>query len=251
MPTTLKLKNDMSNWNASKNSKIKADDDKIQINIPKGGFASAGGVNLKFKPKGIKPTTEWELRLDIRVPDGFDFVKGGKIGVGANIGSGTGGKSWKTHDASARLMWRADGQLVGYLYMCTNQGAYKPDNMNCPLLKNQSSSFKDAIGHKAPNAGLDVWRYIPKADRLYLQRGKWNKVVFGGRLNSAGKSDGKLWLELNGKRRAVSGIRWADDPSKHKFTQLQMPTWFGGSNDSWAPQKNTWIKYRNVKYEFK
>jgi hypothetical protein len=32
---------------------------------------------------------------------------------------------------------------------------------------------------------------------------------------------------------------------------LQMPTWFGGSNDSWAPQKNTWIKYRNVKYEFK
>ena len=247
--TTIQLKNDMSNWNTSKDSRIRADNDKIKINIPKGGYASKGGVNLKFKPDGIKPSRSFELEFQLRVPDNFDWVKGGKLGLGANINRGTGGKSWKRNDGSCRLMWRRGGQLVAYLYLCEDQGSYDPENASCPLVKNQGDEFKKACGNHWPKAGLDVFRYTKK--KLIMKRGYWNTIKYGATLNSApDKSDGTLWLELNGERMETSGIRFTKNVRENLFTQLQLPTWFGGGNASWSPGKNTWLKIRNATYTF-
>src|SRR6056300_1404437 len=52
---TITLQNDMSNWNVSKPNKVVASEKEIKIKIPKGGYASKGGINMKFKPDGIKP----------------------------------------------------------------------------------------------------------------------------------------------------------------------------------------------------
>ena len=245
---TLDLRNDMKNWNASNNSRVDASEDRIQINIPQGGYGSSGGVNLKFKPDGIKPTPSFELEFQVRFPDNFDWVKGGKFGLGANINEGAGGSSWKKNDGSARLMWRAGGQLVSYLYLCTDQGSYRPGDENCPLVKNQRTEFKDACGNKWNKSGLDVFRYTK--EKLYLKKGYWNTIKYGATLNSGpDTSDGKVWLELNGERVETGGIRFTENVRDNVFSQIQLPTWFGGSDKSWAPPKNTWVKIRNATYK--
>lgn len=246
---TITLQNDMSNWNASKNNRIDVNTKRIKIKIPKGGYASKGGINLKFKPDGIKPSSSFELSFQLRVPSDFDWVKGGKLGLGANINNGTGGKTWAKNDGSCRLMWRRNGQLVAYLYLCEDQGSYVPENATCPLVKNQCQEFKDACGNKWPKAGLDVFRFTK--DKLFLKRGTWNKITYGATMNTApDRCDGKLWLEVNGERMETGGIRFTKNTQKNLFTQLQLPTWFGGGDSSWAPKKDTWFKLRRATYSF-
>jgi len=246
---TIDLKNDMSNWNASVPKRIDADEKRLKINIPKGGYASRGGVNVKCKPDGIKKSRSFELSFKLRVRKNHDWVKGGKLGLGANINRGTGGKSWKKNDGSCRLMWRRDGQLIAYLYLCEDQGSYRPGDASCPLVTNQGDEFKDACGNRWPESGLDVFRHTKH--KLFLKKGAWNRITYGATLNSApDKSDGKLWVELNGERLETAGIRFTKNVDKNQFSQIQLPIWFGGGDASWAPKKDTWFKLKDMTYTF-
>lgn len=247
--TRITLKNDMSNWNAGKNSRVKADKDGVTITMPKGGYASNGGVNLKFSPDGIKKSSEVTLEYELFIPKDYDFNKGGKIGLGFNINDGTGGKSWKKNDGSYRLMWRRGGQCVSYLYVPMDQGAYVPGKVDCPLLKNQGKKFMEAISNKAPAAGLDLFRYTSK--KVHFNRGEWNKVRMSARLNDTNKNNGFVELSLNGTSMVADDMVWTANPKENKFTQLQLACWFGGSDKSWAPKKDESIKIRNATYTFK
>lgn len=247
--TTLVLKNDMSNWNASKNARVKADGDGVKITLPKGGYASGGGVNIKFSPDGIKKSNDVELEYELFLPNTFDFVKGGKIGLGFNINDGTGGKAWRENDGSYRLMWRTGGVCVAYLYLPMDQGKYIPDKNDSPLLKNQGRGFIDAISNKAPAAGLDLFRYTDK--KVSFKRGEWNKVKLAARLNDPEKNNGRLELSLNGTSFVVDDMMWTANPRDNMFTQLQLASWFGGGDKSWAAKKDEVIQIRNVTYSFK
>lgn len=146
-------------------------------------------------------------------------------------------------------MWRRDGQVVAYLYLCEDQGKYVPENPHCQLVKNQDKEFKDACGNRWPKAGLDVFRFTKQ--KLFLKKGTWNKITYGACLNTEGNtSDGRLWLEVNGERMECGGIRFTKNVEKNVFKQLQMPNWFGGGDKSWAPKDDTWFKIRNVVYKF-
>jgi hypothetical protein len=247
--TRISLNNDMSNWNAGKNNRVKADKDGVTITMPKGGYASGGGVNLKFLPDGIKKSSEVTLEYELFIPKDYDFNKGGKIGLGFNINDGTGGKSWKKNDGSYRLMWRRGGQCVSYLYLPTDQGAYVPGKVDCPLLKNQGRKFMEAISNKAPAAGLDLFRFTSK--KMHFKRGEWNKIRMSARLNDPKKNNGFVELSLNGTSMVADDMVWTANPGDNKFTQLQMACWFGGSDRSWAPKKDESIKIRNAVYTFK
>lgn len=248
-PTTLALKNDMSNWNAHTNSRVRADEKNgIVISFPKGGFASRGGVNLKCVPDGLERTTHAIVEYEVYIPKGFDFVKGGKLGVGMNINNGAGGKSWKKNDASYRLMWRAGGQCIAYLYLATDQGSYTPGKTNSPLLMNQGKNFMEAIANKAPSAGLDVFRYTKK--KMYLKTGQWNRIRMVAKLNDKDKNNGVLELSVNGDTMSVDDMMWTANTTDNMFSQLQMANWFGGGDASWGAKKNESITIRNVKYTF-
>lgn len=249
-PTTLTLKNDMSNWNANKNNRVRADEKNgIVISFPKGGFASKGGVNLKCAPDGLERARNVELEYEVFIPNEFDFVKGGKLGVGININNGTGGKSWKKNDASYRLMWRgSSGQCVAYLYLATDQGAYTPGKTNSPLLMNQGKKFMEAISNKAPSAGLDVFRYTSK--KMHLKRGAWNRIRMVAKLNDKDKNNGVLELSVNGDTMSVDDMVWTANTTDNMFSQLQLANWFGGGDASWGAKKNESITIRNVKYTF-
>lgn len=250
---TMVLENDLSNWNIKSPSKrITFNDKQIKVHIPKNQYSAKGGVNEKFIPKGIKPARQVELEYQMCVPDDFNFVKGGKIGLGFNINDGCGGKDWgndqnRQRNGSFRLMFRAKGQIVAYLYLCTDQGKYKQDDLSCPLLKNQGKEFIEAIGRKAPGAGLDVFRFTK--EKVFLTPGKWNTIKMGATLNSKPHSnDGSIYLEIDGKRLETGGICWTSNPDDNMFNGLQLPMWMGGSNKSWASPTDQWVKLRNIKY---
>jgi hypothetical protein len=249
------LKHDLSNWNITNPSdRITHNAKRIKIHLPKNQYSAKGGVNEKFVPRGLQPSNRVELEYQLRVPDTFNWVKGGKIGLGFNINDGCGGKDWgndknRQRNASYRLMFRKSGQVVGYVYLATDQGRYREDDLNCPLLKNQGRDFIEAIGKKAPGAGLDVFRYTKK--KVYLIPGKWNDITMGATLNSKPDSnDGSLYLEVNGTRLETGGICWTANPDTNLFSQLQLPNWMGGGNSSWASPKSQWIKVRNITYRF-
>jgi hypothetical protein len=250
---TLVLETDLSNWNIKSPSKrVSANGQRVKVHIPKNQFSARGGVNEKFIPEGIRPASKVEFEYQLRVPSDFDFVKGGKIGLGFNINDGCGGKDWgndarRQRNGSFRLMFRANGLIVAYIYLCTDQGQYKEDDLSCPLLRNQGEEFIEAIGRRAPGAGLDVFRHTK--EKLFLEPGKWNTIKMGATLNSRPKSnDGSLYLEINGKRLETSGVCWTSNPEKNRFNQLQLPMWMGGSNQSWASPKDQWVKVRKIKY---
>ena len=251
----IELEHDLSNWNISNPSdRITHNEKRIKVNLPKNQYSARGGVNEKFIPQGLRPSNRVELQYEIRVPDNFKWVKGGKIGLGININDGCGGKDWgndknRQRNASYRLMFRKSGQVVSYVYLATDQGRYKEDDLECPLLKNQGNDFIEAIGKKVPGAGLDVFRYTK--NKVYLIPGKWNDIKMGATLNSGpNKNDGSLYLEVNGTRLETGGICWTANPKDNLFSQLQMPMWMGGSNDSWASPTTQWIKLRNITYRF-
>ncbi len=248
-PVKLTLNDDLSNWNGKKNSRVRTTKRGIDVTLPKRGYASKGGVNIKFIPDGLKPSSSVSLKYDLFLPSDFDFVKGGKIGLGFNINEGTGGKSWRTNDGSFRVMWRGSrGQCVPYLYLPTDQGKYVPDNPSCPLLKNQGKQFMDAISNKAPSAGLDLFRYTPK--KVYLKRGQWNRICMSARINDTGKNNGTIALSVNGQTVSVDDMMWTANPDKNRFSQLQLACWFGGGDASWSATKDETISLRNVTYTY-
>jgi len=245
---TIELLTDMKTWNARAHPRVKPSPDAITVSFPKGGYASAGGSNIKCTPDGIEKSREVELSYSIFIPRGFDFKKGGKIGIGFNINDGTGGKTWRVNDGSFRLMWRRGGQAVAYLYLPTDQGRYTPGNINCPLLKNQGGEFMNAISNKAPSAGLDLFRFTPK--KMYFKRGEWNTIVMTASLNDVGRNNGTLSLSVNGNVMRVTDMMWTANPADNQFTQIQLANWFGGGNASWAASKDEEIKINNIKYKF-
>ena len=239
--TVLSLQNDMSDWNAGKDGQVKASSKEITVSFPRGVWASRGGCNMKFKPTGYRSAESLEVTYDLYVPPDFEFVKGGKMGIGMNIGRGTGGHNW-SNDGSFRAMWRRGGQLVGYLYLPQTIGKYEPENEKCPMLRAQPAEFIEAIGGKAPSAGLDVFRFTKR--KLWLKKGQWNAIRLRAVMNDVGKQNGRLEMELNGEK-AETDIVWRGKASE-QFDQLQLACWFGGGDKSWAPVKNETIKIRDV-----
>lgn len=234
LPTTM----DTKVWNVrNSNPRAQPGPKTLDIIFPKNGYKSRQGVNHKCVLDDF-PVTEAELEYEVYIEKDWDPVKGGKL-PGFFIGkNGTGGKNYKKNDGSARIMWRRNGQLVGYLYLCTDQGK--------DVSKKQGKNFLDACDNHFPPAGIDVWRRTK--DKVYLKKGTWNTVRMGLRLNDQGKANGRLWLEVNGTRLETNDVYYTENPSKNKIGGLQWSLWYGGGSSSWAPSKEQCMRFRNIRY---
>jgi hypothetical protein len=235
---TRMLSTTMDDWGASasaiKNAKrLKPGQDELILTLPAGGHGSAGGCNLKCVPKGL-PCTSAELKYSVYISNDWDCVKGGKL-PGLFIGkNGTGGKSYEKDNGSARLMFRRNNQLVSYLYLCTDQGD----------ISKQGPEFLRACNNKFPDAGIDLWRETK--EKLVLKNGGWNTITYGIKLNEKGKKNGRLWLEVNGKRVSVNDACFTARPDTIKIGGMQWSCWYGGSDASWAPKKPQVMKFKDI-----
>jgi len=155
-------------------------------------------------------------RYRFLVPDGFDWVKGGKLpglcgskcNTGGNVPTGTDG--W-----SARLMWRAGASLVQYLYYAGQGGEFGTDV---------------------------VWKR--NGAPIVVETGKWHEVQVKICLNTPGsgpgqgKSDGRVVGWYDGELAIdTTGFRFRDLDTMH-IGQFYFSTFFGGSTDDFRPTKD-------------
>jgi len=230
-------------WNMNNNNWV-SNEEGIHVTYPKGGYASNAGVNFRAAPTDMFPATTTTIRYRVYIPDTFEWVHGGKFGPGIWIGKpGSGGGNWNKAGASVRLMWREDGQIVSYVYCCTDLGKYNGTS-DCPLVKHQGHGFSD-IAHHTKGAGIDLWRDAPPA--LKLRKGQWNDITMSVKLNSKNaKADGVISVTVNNVSKSFSGMAWTKYPKKKKISGVLFASWFGGGSRKYAPTKDHVVTFKDV-----
>lgn len=190
----------------------------LRILYPEGNYgagnSNGGGVQFKcvIGSKTEAATAEYRIKFE----SGFDFVKGGKLpglcggrcNTGGNIPTGTDG--W-----SARYMWRADGQLVVYLY----------DMMST-------------------NYGTDL--KINHPDYFFFQPGKWYTIKQFIQMNTPGIRDGIIKIWVDGEQMLhfkFAKFRNTEDLGVNLF---YFSTFFGGSGSEWAPPKDEHVFFDDI-----
>ena len=190
----------------------------VTVSYPAGSSAPSagapyGGAQL-CAPFASGPKRAVSLSYRVRIPIGFQFVKGGKLpGVyGGNepfSGGGHTAAGW-----SVRLMWRTGGagELYGYIATTT-------------------SGYGDSWGR-----GNFVW----KADGL------WHTVTEQVQLNTPGHSDGSVRLSYDGRSVIVQkGLAITENATP--VAGLFFSTFYGGHDASWAPTKPQHLDFRDFR----
>ncbi|MEM7799186.1 MAG: polysaccharide lyase [Chloroflexota bacterium] len=145
----------------------------------------------------------------VRFPEGFDFVKGGKLPglVGGEANSGgdrpNGRDGW-----SARMMWTREGKVIQYVYH-PDQPKSSGDDMDWDL-----------------------------SGQRYFQPGVWHTVEHRVVMNTPGSSNGLIegWFDGDLAFRR-EGLRFRD-VDQLAIDALYFSTFFGGSGADWAAQQD-------------
>lgn len=168
-----------------------------------------GGAQLYLALRA-GPVDEAYLRYFVRFPDGFDFVKGGKlpglyggrVNNGRKIPDGTNG-------FSTRYMWRAKGAGEVYAYLPTS------------------------VDH-GTSLGRGSWDF---------PTGVWVEMQQHVRLNTPGRADGLVEVWLNGVQVfAQTGLTFRSTLSL-RVDGLFFSTFFGGGDASWATPRDQYAEF--------
>jgi hypothetical protein len=158
-----------------------------------------GGMQARMRLPG--PADVVDLTYQVRFPEGFDFVKGGKLpGLYGGAGNAGGDIPDGSDGFSTRYMWRADG--AGEVY------AYLPSS-----------------AEHGTSLGRGCWSF---------PQGTWTTIRQRVQLNSTGQSDGRIsvWQD----DRLVldrGGLQFRTDDAL-RVDGLFFSTFFGGGDSSWA-----------------
>lgn len=156
------------------------------------------------------------LHYRVRFPDGFDFVKGGKL-PGLFAGKApTGGEKVTGRDGwSVRLMWREGGAGELYEYVFNKKGRY------------------------GASVGRGSFRF---------PRGRWIEVDLEIRENDPGQRNGRVRLWIDGllvvEQRDVVFATAHPDAAKRG---LLFSTFFGGSGSSWATPRDQHVDFADFR----
>ncbi|KAI1791570.1 hypothetical protein LXA43DRAFT_888956 [Ganoderma leucocontextum] len=188
-------------------------------NDPQGGFSfyAPGPANVN-----LTTAKEATFSYDVYFPSGFEFVKGGKLpglyggDSDTEAVSCSGGRRddgcW-----SARFMWRTDGAGELYTYLPPD---YDENQAVCDIPP--FSTCNDVYG---ASVGRGAWTFAT---------GGWTTIAQRVRLNDAGVANGELEVFVGGTSVISVGGLVLSDSADGRIRGLQMQTFFGGSDSSWA-----------------
>jgi len=244
------LKKGSQPWNVfsvtPKNISVSSEGVKINYETNKQGLDSGGA--FKAAPKGL-PARTAVLSYSVYIPSSFEWdpskleKQGGKF-FGLCFGKtqkdcATGGQ-WQADAGSWRCMWRANGQLIGYIYI-----PLSPANPDSALAK-QNSAFK-AVADATERTGINLWFKNPGGTKLQLKKNSWNDISLGVDLGTPGKANGSLWLSCNGVTKRVSDVLMRQDTGV-KVSSVDACSFAGGSDLSWAFKQPTYSLFKNFRF---
>ncbi|KAI0628805.1 hypothetical protein C8Q77DRAFT_1161834 [Trametes polyzona] len=214
---------------------VKAPDGKysMKATYPKGSYTFThkplGG--LSFYATGpssvdLDNAKEATLAYSVYFEEGFDFQKGGKLpgfygGDDAETAVSCSGGRRDDGCWSTRFMWRTGGEGEAYTYLPPDYEANKAVCNVAPF-----STCNDVYG---ASVGRGAFSFAPGTRTTIAQR---------VRLNDVGKENGELEIFVEGKSLwTVKGLVFRGSEAG-RIRGIQMQTFFGGSNPSWASPKD-------------
>ncbi len=182
-------------------------------------------IYLKFES-----TESATLTYKVFFPEGFDFVRGGKL---PGLYGGTaprGGKGVAVDDGfSIRTMWRELGSLCSYVYYM---------DMNKEKKHGENFLWTNAANKNMP-IKKDMWSTMNEYfnDRMYISTNKWLTLKTYVKMNTPGQEDGKIICWLDGKETVNVTLRFRKDLS-FGIDTFAFTTFFGGNDPTWVPSKD-------------
>lgn len=186
----------------------------MRVRYQAGRFGlGAGGVQWKTN---IGSHEELYIVYWVKFANNFDFVRGGKMPGLAGGEANTGGAKPSGRDGwSARMMWRPLGKAVQYIYY--------PDQ---------------------PNADGEDFDWNLQGQQLF-NPGQWHRVETRIKMNTPGQRNGIVQSWFDGKlsldRRQVR----FRDTNTFAINWFLFSTFFGGSDQTWAPKKFEYAYFDN------
>ena len=239
-------------WNASsKRTRLSYDRESIRVNYPAHPHASSGGTNWNFNPSVARlPAREAAVSFDVFFPEDFPFEasgsSAGKIGSGFHVGPGdASGGNWSTSGASFRMMWLGaeswGSNSMAYVYV----EVADPSNFRGTI--DQKPGVLEKAGTVLTNGGANIWRNVAEPCKFY--RGRWNSCSMYTKLNTPGKYDGAIEMEVNGVKHRIDDFRWILPGSKSSIEKFLFTSWFGGSGSdpAWAPGRACYSLTKNIR----
>lgn len=163
----------------------------------------------------LKHTDHFKYSYSFRLGKQFEFVKGGKLpGVCGNT-CPTGGRD-PSKGFSSRNMWREGGRFVSYLYN--------------PGVRGRDLQWKDT------KTGKDI----------ILQRDVWTNIEVQIKLNKVGSNNGYIHGYFNGRLSLKHAIVWRKLSNVHADA-FYLSTFYGGKGASWAPRKDNYIAFDDIR----
>lgn len=221
------------------------DDDVLTTTMIPRTVGMDSGTGFFASPEDLFPATAARVSYEVFFDKDYTWVKGGKLGFGLGIGdalkTATGG-DWAQRAGSVRVMWREDGQAIGYMYLpLENRG-------RDTVIRTQSLDFLKATkGSIGERTGIKLFHKDDGA-RLQFKKNAWNTVEWDLRMNDVGKKNGKLSLTINGVTRRLDGVVFRKS-GDIRFNGVIFHSFFGGSTLDWACKTQQHLAFRKIKIE--
>jgi hypothetical protein len=178
----------------------------LRVTYPANQFGPGnGGVQFEVSLHGRHE--ELYLAYRVRFAPGFDFVQGGKLPGLVGGSSPTGCTTDRTGGFSARNMWRPGGSVAQYLY--------HPERQN--------------------RCG-DDWYYRISGSNVRFTPGRWHTIEHHIKMGTSGQRDGVMQAYIDGRLALDGRLKWRNSGASYGIDKLFFSTFFGGSNQSWAPR---------------
>lgn len=184
----------------------------LRVLYPAGGVSSQpSGAQWKM---GVGRHDELYCAYAVRFAPGFDFVKGGKLPGLAGGAANTGGNKPTGKDGwSARMMWRAGGEVVQYVYHVDQPTIYGED-------------FQWDLG-----------------GQRYFRPGAWHRVEHRIVINTPGQRDGVVQGWFDGVQALDRRNVRFRDVDAFAIDAFYFSTFFGGSDPTWAAVKDEFVYF--------
>ena len=156
------------------------------------------------------PVDVLDLTYQVRFPEGFDFVKGGKLPGLYGGTENSGGDVPDGEDGlSTRYMWRAGGEGEVYAYL--------------PSSEEHGTSL-----------GRGCWTFTP---------GDWTRIQQRVQLNTPGTADGRITVWQDDRLVLDRGGLEFRSTDELQIDGVFFSTFFGGGDSSWASPSDQHVDF--------
>jgi hypothetical protein len=206
------------------NAYAKAGTNSLRVFYPAGQYGPVTTGSGVQAPLMVTPAPQYYMTYRVRFSHDFSWGttnEGGKLpGLGGGARCSGCITCTGSNGFTARLMWRAGGKLVLYLYHLEADKLNPPCGDNLTLQQNGSD--------------------------YYITRGQWFQITERVKINTGSNHDGEVELWINERPALlVTGIEFVTNGDK--VDNLYFSTFHGGNNAGWAPTVDSYAWFDEIK----